>query len=230
MKTADKPMSFGLPPQWSLQRPKPLIQSVYDFFGAPLRMALVPDHLSEKIHLTSLRAERFSVVLPELKGRILDIGAGDNVLVRLDRQSSEGTPASASAAESVGLDVVDWGSDCVIVPDCRKLPFPDASFDTVCFIACLNHIPEREEALLEAKRVLRPGGRALITMIGRFIGIIGHAIWWYSEDKHRDIATGEEMGLDHKEVMSLIQNSGFADIRLRHFVYGLNTLYVATKK
>ena len=47
-----------------------------------------------------------------------------------------------------GLDVVDWGSDCVIVPDCRKLPFPNASFDTVCFIACLNHIPERREAAL----------------------------------------------------------------------------------
>jgi ubiquinone/menaquinone biosynthesis C-methylase UbiE len=230
MKTADKPMSFGLPPQWSLRRPKLLLQSGYDFFGAPLRMVLLPDHVNERFHLTSLRAERFAAVLPELKGRILDIGAGDNALVRLYRRYSEATPASASALESVGLDVVDWGSDCVIVPDCRRLPFPDASFDTVCFVACLNHIPERKEALIEAKRVLRPGGRVVITMIGRLIGVIGHAIWWYSEDKHREIASGEEMGLNTDEVMSLIRNSGFADIQVSHFVYGLNTLYVATKK
>ena len=111
MKIADKPMSFGLPPQWSLQRPKSPIQSAYDFFGAPLRMVLLPDHIGEKLHLTSLRAERFAAVLPELKGRILDIGAGDNALVRLYRQYSEATPNSASAAESTGLDVVDWGSD-----------------------------------------------------------------------------------------------------------------------
>ena len=33
-------------------------------------------------------------------------------------------------------------------------------------------------------------------MIGRLIGDVGHAIWWYSEDKHRDIAEGEVMGID----------------------------------
>jgi ubiquinone/menaquinone biosynthesis C-methylase UbiE len=223
-------MSFGLPPQWSLRRPKSVIQSAYDFLGAPLRMVLLPDHVSEKFHLTSLRAERFAAVLPELKGRILDIGAGDNALVRLYRRSSEGTPASAAAMESVGLDVVDWGSDCVIVPDCRRLPFPDASFDTVCFVACLNHIPERAAALTEAKRVLRPGGRVVITMIGRLIGVIGHAIWWYSEDKHREIASGEEMGLNVEEVTALIRDSGFTGMRISHFVYGLNTLYVATRQ
>ena len=73
----------------------------------------------------------------------------------------------------------------LIVQDSRQLPFADRSFDTVTFVACLNHIPYRDEALAEAVRVLRPGGRVVATMIGRWLGLVGHKIWWYSEEKHR---------------------------------------------
>lgn len=228
-RTADAPMFEGAPPDWALRRDKPLLQHVYDFVGAPLRMALLPDHLSERWHLTSLRAERLGMVLDAIEGRCLDIGAGDNMLVKLYRERSAGGPNAAAARDSVGLDVVDWGSDCVIVPDCRSLPFPDASFDTVTFVACLNHIPERAEALREALRVLRPGGKVIITMIGRVIGIVGHAIWWYSEDKHRDIAPGEVMGMDPRDVRGLLEQAGFVGIGETGFVYGLNRMTIGSR-
>ncbi len=217
------------PPAWSLRRPKSAVQEAYDLIGAPLRMALLPDHLNEKLHLTSLRAERLSMVLPELSGRVLDIGAGDNMLVRLYRQKMAGATGGAAekAAASVGLDVVDWGGACTIVPDCRRLPFEDASFDTVTFVACLNHIPERREAMAEAYRVLRPGGRLVATMIGKLVGDVGHAIWWYSEDKHREVQAGEVMGMDPRDVRELIAGAGFTGLVERRFVYGLNHLFVA---
>jgi SAM-dependent methyltransferase len=211
-----------LPPDWSLRRPKPWLQSVADFVAAPLRMIALPDLACERMHVTSLRAERLAVVLPELRGRVLDVGAGDNTMVRLYRARSN-TP---EAADSVGADVVDWGGDCVLIERSDRLPFDDASFDTVCYIACLNHIPERAEALVEARRLLRPGGRVIVTMIGRFIGRVGHAIWWYSEDKHREVDEHEEMGLDEAEVMALFDCAGFRLARLDRFVYGLNRLYV----
>jgi ubiquinone/menaquinone biosynthesis C-methylase UbiE len=110
------------------------------------------------------------------------------------------------------------------------LPFPDASFDTVCYIACINHIPERVEALRETLRVLKPGGRVVITMIGKVIGTIGHAVWWYSEDKHRDVHHDELMGMDSAEIFALLKDVGFKDVQRRGFVYGLNSLYVATKQ
>lgn len=224
MRELAEPMQ--VPPAWALTRPKPIFQSALDLVTAPLRMIVLPDRVCERIHLTSLRAERFAKVLPELRGRVLDIGAGDNVLVRMYRECAAGGAAAEDAAQSVGVDVVDWGADCLLVERSDRLPFPNASFDTICYIACLNHIPERAEALVEARRLLRPGGRVLVTMIGRFIGRIGHTLWWYSEDKHREVDEDEEMGLDKVEVKTLFAQAGYRCMRVDRFVYGLNRLYV----
>jgi SAM-dependent methyltransferase len=210
------------PPEWMLQRPKGLLRHVYDLIGSPLRMVLLPDSSSEKLRLTSLRAERMGMVLPELKGRVLDVGAGDNLLIRLYKQ--RGTP---DALASTGVDTVDWGGGCTIVQTSATLPFPDASFDTVCFIACLNHIPERLEALREARRLLKPKGRLLITMIGRWIGELGHTLWWYSEEKHRHTDAHEEGGLDRDVVIQLIDQAGFQLVLEKPFTYRLNKLYIA---
>lgn len=215
-------MFVGAPPAWSLRRPKPLWQQAWDFVGAPLRMVVLPDHVNENLHLTSLRAERMANVLPVLQGRVLDIGAGDNMLLKL--YAAEGGDET-----SIGLDVMDWGGGCTIVENCKKLPFDEASFDTVSFIACINHIPERKEALLETLRVLKPGGQVVITMIGRVIGVVGHALWWYSEDKHREVDHEEEMGMNPDEIRTLLSEAGFTDIQESGFVYGLNRLYTARK-
>ncbi len=215
-------MSGTLPPDWALARPKAPWRVVTDFLSAPLRMVALPDQTCEGLGLTSLRAERFAAVLPVLRGRCLDIGAGDNVLLRLYEQANGPTA-------SVGIDVVDWGGGCVVLPSAAHLPFADASFDTVSFVACLNHIPERAVALAEARRVLRPGGRVVLTMIGRALGNLGHRLWWYSEDKHREEAEGETGGLDPAEMVALLTAAGFAEMENRGFVYGLNRLYIARR-
>lgn len=221
---------FGAPPPaWSLKRPKALWQSAWDLLGAPLRMIALPDVACERLHLTSLRAERLAMTLPRLKGRLLDIGAGDNMLVKLHRERAAGAQEALAANASIGIDVVDWGANCLIVKNCRQLPLDTGTFDTVSFIACLNHIPERRDAMREAVRVLRPGGQVVVTMIGKLIGDVGHALWWYSEDKHRDIAEGEVMGMNPGEVERLMRDCGLVDVRRTGFVYGLNHCFVGAK-
>lgn len=193
-------------------------------------MIFLPDRIAESAHLTSLRAERFAAVLPHLRGRVLDIGAGDNMLLKLYRQhAAELGVDKRLAADSVGIDTTDWGADCRIIDNSAVLPFPDASFDTVCLIACLNHITNRAETLAETYRVLRPGGQVLITMIGPLIGTIGHAIWWYSEDKHREIDPREVMGMSSSEVERLIREARFLPPKRHNFVYGLNQLFSAAR-
>lgn len=215
-------------PDWCLRRPKPFHQAVCDFLAAPVRMALLPDAANERLHLTSLRAERFAAVLPHLQGRVLDVGAGDNALIKLYRAKAGALGVQVEDAKgSVGVDVQDWDGGCQIIEDAASLPFADDSFDTVCFIACINHIPNREPALREARRVLRPDGHVLVTMINKFLGTVGHAIWWYSEDKHRDVDEAELMGIDRAGVIELLAAGGFPEVDVHRFAYGLNRIYRA---
>ncbi len=52
------------------------------------------------------------------------------------------------------------------VADGRRLPFPDACFDRVCTISVLEHIPGGGDGdcMAEIGRVLRPGGRCIVTV------------------------------------------------------------------
>ncbi len=45
------------------------------------------------------------------------------------------------------------------IGDAQELPFPDASFDAVSIAYGLLHLARPDDALAEARRVLRPGGR-----------------------------------------------------------------------
>lgn len=53
------------------------------------------------------------------------------------------------------------------VGDAEALPFPDASFDIVWSWGVLHHTPSSEQALREAARVVRPGGRFAVMLYHR---------------------------------------------------------------
>ena len=196
------------------RRPKTAAQAVWDFIGIPARLVLFPPEWLERCGWTTLEAERMNHVLPEIRGRLLDIGAGPNTLVR-------------TYGNGEGVDVHDWGGGAIVVKDTAELPFPDRSFDTIAFIACLNHIPNRQQVLHEAKRLLAPGGRVVMTMINPVLGGVGHAIWWYSEDKQRGgMLPGEVGGLWTRDIVAMCEAAGLRLDTHRRFVYGMNHLYV----
>ncbi len=193
---------------------KTLLQSVWDFIGIPFRLVLFDQAWLPRFGWTTLEEERLNAVLPYLRGRLLDVGAGPNTLVR-------------RYGNGIGVDVVDWGGGVMVVEDTSRLPFENESFDTITFIACLNHIPYREAALREARRLIRPDGRLIITMINPLLGDFGHAIWWYSEDKKRGgMKEGEVGGMWTSEIVQLCQAAGFRLALHRRFVYGMNNLYI----
>lgn len=212
-------MSIALPfTREELLSSRSVLRHAWDLFGIPFRFVAFPDEWNKRIGWSSLEEERLRAVMPKIQGRLLDVGAGTNTLVRTYR------------GEGVGIDVFDFGGGTMIVPDTRELPFPDGSFDTITYLACLNHIPYREAALKEGLRVLKPGGRIVATMINRWLGDVGHKIWWYSEEKHRGgMLPGETGGLNVGEMKSLLTGSGFTNVQFSRFCYGLNGLYVAEK-
>ncbi|MEI7835431.1 MAG: class I SAM-dependent methyltransferase [Planctomycetota bacterium] len=195
-------------------RKKSIIQHLWDFVGMPFRLVLLSQRWLPKLGWTTLEEERLAAVLPQVKGRLLDVGAGPNRLVNLH-------------GDGVGVDVYDWGGGVVVVADTSHLPFEDASFDTVTFVACLNHIPYRLAALQEARRVIRPDGRLVITMINPIFGGVIHKIRWDSEDKERGgMKEGETGGLWTSRLVALCREAGFDLDRHLRFVYGMNNLYI----
>jgi SAM-dependent methyltransferase len=51
--------------------------------------------------------------------------------------------------------------------DGTRLPFADASFDIVCSMGVLHHIPDPTPLVSELKRVLRPGGELVVMIYNR---------------------------------------------------------------
>ena len=203
---------FEHPPQ--AVRPRSLVRDVWDLVGIPARLLLFDQRWLPYFGWTTLEQSRFDEVLPLVRGTLLDVGAGANNLVK-------------RYGNGVGVDVHDWGGGTVVIENSGSLPFDDATFDTVTFVACLNHIPQRAEALREAHRVLRDGGRLIITMINPILGGLGHAIWWYSEDKKRGgMQAGEVGGMWAWDVIRVTQEAGFALTLHRRFLYRMNELFV----
>jgi len=92
-------------------------------------------------------------------GRVLDIPAGPGYLLK-DLQALGFTGVAADI--DTRLHVLE-GVAYAAVDMCGDFPFPDASFDYVVSIEGIEHIQNHFAFLAEVKRVLKPGGRLVLT-------------------------------------------------------------------
>jgi sarcosine/dimethylglycine N-methyltransferase len=73
------------------------------------------------------------------------------------------TPARVKGAEDLTRRVGLQNSVRVIEGNILQVPLPDASVDVVISQEALLHVPDKERALAEAFRILKPGGRIAFT-------------------------------------------------------------------
>lgn len=167
---------------------------------------------------------RIRTVLPEIRGYLLDVGCGTNDLVKTYQQKCSG--------QGIGIDVHPWEGVDLVVEDSSKLPIESESADTVTMIASLNHMENREQVLLEVRRVLRFDGRILVTMIPPEISKVWHFMrqFWDADQKERGMKEGELFGLKREQVRRLLTDSGFEILFEKRFMFGINCLTVAVKK
>jgi SAM-dependent methyltransferase len=100
--------------------------------------------------------------------RVLDLASPKLVAVELARRGVEVTSVDAFAAEVERWRALagDRARLRFEQADGRDLPFPDASFDHAFSISVLEHIAGDgdAQALRELARVVRPGGRVVLTV------------------------------------------------------------------
>jgi SAM-dependent methyltransferase len=188
---------------------------------------------SDRGRLQSLRSERFSYVAEEAVGHCLDIGCGpENRFIRRWHQ------------DGVGIDVFGYEGldESQVVPDMTSLPYDEGTFDTVTLIAALNHVPEplRVAELREMRRVLRPGGRLVLTMgnalaeraVHQLVHFYSHRFGTHEDmDGERGMEHEESFSVSPREIRALLAQAGFTSVRRRRFwtQWGLNSLYVAVR-
>ena len=201
-----------------VHKDKTVGQRVWDHLFAPLRLTVLSDDQCAILGITSINQERIAFARRYVRGRLLDVGCGRNLLVK------------SYPGFGVGVDVFDWGQRALILTDTSRLPFREQSFDTVAILAAFNHIPNREAVLTDVHRVLRDDGQLVVTMITPTLSTIGHRfLWWYSDDWIRGMAEGEVYGYTRRQLVALMAAGGFRLVRHDRFLYRLNHLYVFLK-
>ena len=103
-------------------------------------------------------------------GSVLEIGCGNGftsylLAARAHRTVAFDLPLRNTASHSAGVDAageflrrVGSGNVSVVGGTAEELPFSDGSFDVVFSEYALQYIREKDRALREVRRVLKPGG------------------------------------------------------------------------
>jgi SAM-dependent methyltransferase len=105
--------------------------------------------------------------------------------------------------------------------------FPDASFDAVVMLATLEHIRDKDPLARECWRLLRPGGRVIITVPSNLVDVIVHFL---CKLRLADgMSLDEHHGYDPITTPEVFGRHGFALERWRRFQLGLNHLFVLRK-
>jgi len=128
---------------------------------------------------------------------LLDVGCGSGAMLR---RIVDGSPTTRCAGVDLSAAMIGNArgrlpsSVVLAVADAEHLPFAGNTFDAVVSTSSLHFWPQPVAALAEIRRVLRPGGRVVITdWCDDFImcRVCDRYLRWRNP-AHRDVHSGDE--------------------------------------
>lgn len=207
--------------------------------GRTLDYAAVVYDFLEPLLLLGRQAEYdrhlLELLAPRAGDRVLDLGCGTGLLCR--RIADRLDPAAGG--EAVGIDAAGrmialarrkrGGSGCRFeAMAAERLEFPDAAFDAVVSSLFFHHVDLdlKRQALGEALRVLKPGGRLVIadmhtptTWMGALVSHVARWFFWQPE-----------IGENIRGVLpDLIAAAGFAPPQLQGTYFGYIAVLTSRK-
>ncbi len=169
-----------------------------------------------------LQSQRESKVRAWLKpaARVLDIGCHQGeFLERL----------GAAIGPSAGLDPLATPREptrhrIIAKPFAEPVDFPDRAFDAIILLATLEHIRDKAPLAREARRLLAPGGRLIMTVPSPRVDDIVHTL------VRLGLADGmsleEHHGFQPKDTRPIFEAAGLQLEAHESFQLGLNHLFV----
>jgi ubiquinone/menaquinone biosynthesis C-methylase UbiE len=156
---------------------------------------------------------------------VLDLACGTGIVGRL------AAPGVGETGTVTGLDLLPGMLNVArrearglrpqiiwIEGDATKMPLPDAGFDVVLCQQGLQFFPDKVSALTEVRRVLKPGGRLVLTAwrsIDRSPGVaaLQHALERHAPDAAPMLPLGFSLS-DAEELRTYLSKAGFSDAKI----------------
>ncbi len=178
--------------------------------------------------------------------RVLDIAGGSGDLARAFARRAG--PSGEVWLTDINRAMLEVGRDRsidagLLLPilqcDAERLPFPSEYFDCVSVAFGLRNMTRKEAALAEMRRVLRPGGRALVLEFSRVWPPLSGLYDWYSfnvlpwlggkiagdEASYRYLAESIRMHPDQEGVRILMEQAGLEDVEYYNLTAGVVALH-----
>ena len=193
--------------------------------------------------------KRFAVEIAGVRpgASVLDLAGGTGDLARLfaDVVGASGRVVLSDINHAMlveGRDkTIDRGLALPVVQcNAESLPFRDRAFDAVAIGFGLRNVTRKELALSEMRRILRPGGAALVIEFSRVWAPIAPIYDWYSfnvlprigavvakdEASYRYLAESIRMHPDQQTLKAMMEQAGFDRVEYSNLTAGVVAVHV----
>jgi demethylmenaquinone methyltransferase / 2-methoxy-6-polyprenyl-1,4-benzoquinol methylase len=214
------------------------------------RYDLVNDVMSFGMHRRWKRdAVRLALAGATPRPRVLDLCCGSGDLCFLAEESGAGPVTGADftlpmLAVARRRRIEKASAARVVQADALELPFPDGSFDALTVAYGLRNIADAETSLREMRRVLAPGGRAVILDFGKpenpvagvlyraFLRTMMSAVGWIfhgDPETYLYIPQSLERYPAQRGVERLMKEAGFVNVRFENRLLGTMGINIGEK-
>jgi demethylmenaquinone methyltransferase / 2-methoxy-6-polyprenyl-1,4-benzoquinol methylase len=219
------------------------VGSVFDSVAE--RYDLMNDLMSFGLH-RAWKAFTVAVARPRSGERVLDVAAGSGDLARAIAKRV--APAGEIWLTDINARMLARGRDRLIDSGCltpavqcsaERLPFPERYFDCVTVAFGLRNMTDKEAALAEMVRVLKPGGRLLVLEFSKVWQPLQQAYDLYSfrvlpwlgkrvagdEAAYRYLAESIRMHPDQRELAQMLERAGLSRVEYFNLAAGVVALH-----